>query len=33
MRGIVVMLNPARELAPPKDQVAQSPTTLSLIAK
>jgi hypothetical protein len=33
MRGISVILNPARALAPLKDQVAQSPTTLSLIAK
>jgi hypothetical protein len=33
MRGIAAILNPARALAPLKDQVAQSPTTLSLIAK
>jgi len=33
MRGIAVGLNPARALAPLKEQVAQSPTTMSLIAK
>jgi hypothetical protein len=33
MRGIAVILNPARALAPLKSQVAQSPNTLSLIAK
>ena len=33
MRGIAVILNPARALAPLKAWVAQSPTTLSLIAQ